>query len=315
VKLNSAFIALNILLWAGCSGDHLAGGSSETENAVMARLLPVDSLLAAWNRPVGMATVAVLRLDSTALDFRLSDSLGLDLDVRRAKESPVPFELSHWDRRRRQGRLYVRIDSDLRQPGTAIQLWQQLPLAHRSDPAGVWAGIADSLRLNLTSVLVDDFESGSNRVRLPDSSTWFLGSGTGTVAAGGGRQGNALHMATTGSEPIVLAAALLASTPRHLGTIDSIVFWARGSGRLRVAMEHALAGSQLVAWTARDLDTAWRRVSVRPASFDSAAVSSGGARWADVLDSATHLSFWLEGQGEAWVDDPRLFGIDRDDLR
>ncbi len=315
MKLNSAFIALNILFWAACSGDRMAGGSSETENAVMARVLPVDSLLAAWNRPVGTATVAILRLDSTALDFRLSDSLGLDLDVRRANGSRVPFEISHWDRMRRQGRLYVRIDSDLRQPGTSIQLWQGLTRVHRSDPAGVWSGIADSLRLNLTSVLVDDFESGSNRVRLPDSSTWFLGSGTGTVAAGAGRQGNALHMVTTGSDPVVLAAALLASTPRRLGAIDSIVFWARGSGRLRVAMEHALPGSQLVAWTARDLDTAWRRVSVRPASFDSAAASSGGARWADILDSATHLSYWLEGQGEAWIDDPRLFGIDRDDLR
>ena len=315
MKSYSAFIALNIFLWAGCSGDHVAGGSSETENAVMARLLPVDSLLAAWNRPVGMATVATLRLDSTALDFGLSDSLGLDLDVRRTNGNRVPFEISHWDRMRRQGRLYVRIDSDLRQPGSAIQLWQGLTRAHRSDPAGVWSGIADSLRLNLTSVLVDDFESGSNRVRLPDSSTWFLGAGSGTVTAGAGRQGNALHMVTTGSDPIVLAAALLASTPRRLGGIDSIVFWARGAGRLRVAMEHALPGIQLVAWAPRDLDSTWHRVSVRPAAFDSAAASSGGARWGEVLDSATHLSFYLDGKGEAWIDDPRLFGIDRDDLR
>jgi hypothetical protein len=308
VKLYSAFIALSILLWAGCSGDRLGGGSSETENAVVARVLLIDSLLPEWNRPVGMATVGTVRLDSASFDFNLSDSLGLDLDVRRANGNRVPFEISHWDRLRRQGRLNVRIDSDLRGDGTSIRLWRGLARAHRSDPAGVWSGIADSLRLNLTSALVNDFESGS-------TAAWFLGSGTGTVAAGAGRPGNALHMVTTGTGPVVLAAALLASTPRRLGAIDSIVFWARGSGRLRVAMEHALPGSQLVAWTARDLDTAWRRVSVRPASFDSAAASSGGARWADILDSATHLSYWLEGQGEAWIDDPRLFGIDRDDLR
>jgi hypothetical protein len=315
VKLNPAFIALNIFLWAGCSGDQVAGGSSETENAVVARVFPVDSLLPAWNRPVGTATVATVRLDSANFDFQLSDSMGFDLDVRRANGSRVPFEISHWDRMRREGRLHVRMDPDLRQPGASIQLWRGLARVDRSDPAGLWSGIADSLRLNLTSVLVDDFESGSNRVRLPDSSTWFLGTGTGTVPAGAGRQGNALHMVSTGSDAVVLAAALLASTPRRLGAIDSIVFWARGTGRLRVAMEHALPGSQLVAWTARDLDTAWRRVSVRPASFDSAAASSGGARWADILDSATHLSYWLDGQGEAWIDDPRLFGIDRDDLR
>ncbi len=61
------------------------------------------------------------------------------------------------------------IDSDLRGDGASIQLWQGLASSHRSDPAGVWSGIIDSLRLNLTSVLVDDFESGSNRVRFPDS--------------------------------------------------------------------------------------------------------------------------------------------------
>lgn len=302
-----ALLALVLVYLTGCFGDRLSGGSSETENAVMARVFPVDSLLPAWNRPDGKATVATLRLDSSILDFRLSDSLGRDLEVRRANGSPLPFVISHWDRVRGEGRVQVRIEAVLRGPGSSIQLWKGLERIDRSDSAGLWSGIADSSRLELTSVLVADFESSI--------ASWFIASGSGTVAAGGGRPGNALRVISTGTDPVVLAAALLAPTPRSLGAIDSIVFWARGTGRLRVALEHALPGSQLVAWTALDPDTAWQRVQIRPSSFNSAATISGGARWEDIRDSVTHLSFWLEGQGEVWIDDPRLFGIDREDLR
>lgn len=307
MKSYPALIALTLFHLSGCLGDRISGGSSETENAVVARVFPADSLLPEWNRPDGKATVAILRLDSSILDFRLSDSLGRDLDVRRANGSRVPFVISHWDRVRGQGRLQVRIEADLRGPGGSIQLWKGLRRVDRTDSAGLWSGIADSSRLELTSVLVDDFESAN--------SAWFIASGSGIVAAGGGRQGSALHLISTGTDPVVLAAALLAPTPRRLGSIDSIAFWARGSGRLRVALEHALPGSQLVAWTAYEPDTAWHRVQIRPSSFDSAAVNSGGARWDDILDSVTHLSFWLDGPGEAWIDDPRLYGINREDLR
>ncbi|MEO7423845.1 MAG: hypothetical protein ABI036_01585 [Fibrobacteria bacterium] len=307
MKLYPALFALTLFHLSGCFGDRLSGGSSETENAVVARVFPADSLLPAWNRPDGKATVATLRLDSSILDFRLSDSLGRDLDVRRANGSRVPFVIAYWDRLRGQGRMQVRIEPDLRGPGGAIQLWKGLSLGDRTDSAGVWSGIAESARLELTSVLVDDFESAN--------AAWFIASGSGIVAAGGGRQGNAMRVISTGTDPVVLAAALLAPTPRSLGSIDSIVFWVRGSGRLRVALEHALPGSQLVAWTPYEPDTAWHRVQIRPSSFDSAAMNSGGARWDEIRDSVTHLSFWLEGPGEVWIDDPRLFGIDREDLR
>lgn len=307
MKSHFALLALLLLPLTGCFGDRLSGGSAETENAVVARVFPVDSLLPAWNRPDGKATVATLRLDSGILDFRSSDSLGRDLEVRRANGIPVPFVISHWDRERGEGRVQVRIEADLRGPGQSIQLWKGLKRVDRSDSAGLWSGIADSARLELTSVLVADFESSI--------AAWFLESGSGTVAAGGGRQGNALRVISSEAGPVVLAAALLASTPRSLGAIDSIVFWARGTGRLRVALEHALPGSQLVAWTAFDPDTSWQRVQIRPSSFNTAAANSGGARWEDIRDSVTHLSFWLDGQGEVWIDDPRLFGIDREDLR
>lgn len=305
------------LLVCGCSLDRTSGGTAETENAVLAREFRVDSLLPHWNRPTA-PTVATLRLDSTNFDFSGSDPAGRDIDIRRADGMHVPFEILQWDISLRRGRLRARIGTDLMSPGAKLGLWRGLALADRSDPVGVWNAIPDSLRLDLTSVLVDDFETENSKTSLPDSSTWFLGvgSGTGIVLAGGGRSGRALKLvsASTGSGSAALAAALLASTPRSLRTIDSIVFWAKGQGAARAAMEHATAGSQLVAWKSIATDTSWQRYRVVPNGFDSA-VASGGASWSAIRDSLTHISFWMTGSGELWVDDLRIFGIDRDDLR
>ncbi len=307
-------LCVNILLWQGCTGDRIAGGSSETENTVTARAFRVDSLLSSWNRPVGVPTVATLRLDSTNFDFQNSNPQGLDLDVRREDGARIPFEIRLWDTARRQGRLNVRIDTDMRDSGAMIWLWRSLPPIDRSNSAGVWFGVPDTLRLALTSVLVDDFEDGNTRTLLPDSSNWFLAAGSQIVNADGGRSGKALYLVSSATGPVAMAAALLASTPRRLGSIDSIVFWARGTGRLRVAMEHALPGSELVAWTPYDLDTAWQRVSILPTFFDSTGADSGGARWEEIQDSVTHLSFWSDGAVEVWIDDPRIYGVNRDDL-
>lgn len=320
MKARFLLIGFFLALWlCNCSGDRFAGGSAETENAILARIFPVDSLLSPWNRPPGLPTVATLRLDSTHLPFQEMDAQGLDLDLRERDGARLPFEITHWDRSRAQGRVQIRVDTALRKKGSGIELWRGLSRIDRSNPLGLWPGIADSLRVNLISVLVDDFESGTNRNRLLNNAAWFLATGSGTVAANGGRPGNALRLISSDSVPVVLAAALLTATARPLGSIDSIVVWARGTGRLRIALEHATPGSQLVAWAPHQVDSAWHRVRIRPAAFDSVATSLGGstpaaARWSEIMDSVTHLSFWLDGPGEVWVDDPRLFGIDRDDL-
>lgn len=311
-----ASIWTGILLW-GCATERAAGGTAETENAVLARSFLVDSLLSG-NSGFGSApTVAILRMDSLGFDFEGVDPIGRDLEMRGADGRILPFEIMVWDRVARLGRLQVRIDADLMSPGARIELWRGLDKADRSDPEGVWKGLSDSLRLALTSVLVDDFDAANSTTLLPDTSAWYLGTGTGTgiAAAGKGREGGALRLVSTstGASASALAAALLAPTARSLRSVDSIVFWARGKGVVRVAMEHATGASRMVAWGPIEVDSSWRRVRVLPGTLRSA--DSDGAQWEDVRDRATHLSFWMAGAGELWIDDPRIFGINRDDLR
>lgn len=319
MKAVAAGILVSIFLPGACSTDRGAGGTAETENAVVARIFRVDSLLSDWNRPTLVPTVATLRLDSHDFDFANADPTGRDLDIRRMDGRSVPFEILQWDPAAKHGRLHARIETDLLVPGARLALWRGLARSDRSDPVGVWKNLPDSQRIALTSVLVDDFESGTSRTLLPDSSSWFLGTGTGTgiVVPGNSGSGHALRLVSTstGSTSVSLAAALLASTPRSLRSIDSIVFWARVQGQARAAMEHAVAGTQLVAWSALPPDTTWRRIRLVPGAFDTGASTSRGASWSAVRDSVTHLSFWMVGAGELWIDDPRIFGIDRDDLR
>lgn len=305
------------VLAGGCSMDRSAGGSAETENSATARAIPVDSLLPEWNRPDGIATVAVIRLDTADLGRLGSEASVRDLDIRRTDGTGIPFEIAYWDPDRRQARLRARITPDLR--GSRIVLWRGLPSADRTDPTRVWSEIPDSQKLEVTSVLVDDFENGSLRTRLPDSSTWFVaagGNGTGIAEATGSRSGHALRIVSNSSSnsPTSLAAALIASSPRPLGSLDGISFWARGKGRILAALERAGTGIQRVAWASRDLDTTWTFYSVSPSEFDTTSATTN-VPWGSVRDSVTHVSFWMAGPGEIWLDEVRLSGIDRDDLR
>jgi hypothetical protein len=317
--MRRAIVLFSFLLAVGCSMDRSAGGTAETENSASARQFDVDSLLPECNRPSGLATVAILRLDSANFPFDSCDPTGRDLDVRRLDGSSLPFEIAYWDRTARLARLRTRIEPALRGNGSKIAVWRGLDPAGRTDPAAVWSGISDSQRLAITSVLVDDFEGDSLTTRLPDSSKWFVatgGTGTGVVALSGARTGHALRVVSTSTSgtPSSLAAALLASTPRALRTIDTLSFWAKGSGRILASLERAGAGVQKVAWTSRTLDTTWRLYRIAPGEFDTTAITSN-TTWESVRDSVTHVSFWMAGTGELWLDDVRISGIDRDDLR
>ena len=84
-------------------------------------------------------------------------------------------------------------------------------------------------------------------------------------------------------------------------------------GDAKISLEYAGAGTQRVAWASLPRDSSWKRISIKPSAFDTG--SSVRTNWSQVRDNVTHLSFWMAGSGELWIDEPRIFGIDRDDLK
>lgn len=330
-------LGLLVAVLGACADPRETGTSTETENAVAVVELPVDSLLDAGGTPFAAPTVATLRLDSTNFRFPGSDDSGFDLDVRTLDDRSIPFTLAFWDRAARKGRLHVRIDPSLVAfAGSRLRLLSGLPPARRYDPQGVWRGIPTDQALALNSVPIDDFEGGSLlRTRLPVASFWYLGGylpASGLLEGGPARPGTVLRLTCNagqcGGTPTLLAATLLAPSLRSLRALDSLVLWARGPGRLRVALE-ALDSAQMAlvqkglldsldpdrAWVSLPLDTGWTRLRIRPSDFAPADGQAGNIGWTGVRDALNYITFSLQGGNELRLDDIRLHGIAPVDLR
>lgn len=329
----SVFVAIGL---QGCFEDRSAGTSTETENAIGARLLRVDSVLSPTEGALGEPAVATLHLDSSGLDFSQTRPDGLDLEVVRMDGKAMPFDVDFWDTKRSFGRLHVRIEPSQRFRNSFFWLRWGLPAAHRESPEGVWSGIPDFRKLAWNSILVDDFESGTyNRTKLPDSSFWFMGGfvpGSGLTAAGLGRNGNSLHLVcATGqcdSGRILLTATMIATTRRSLRGLDSVELWARGTGKIWVTFE-SLDSVQMGrmsrgkidsivprrAWAPAPLASSWQRIVVRPSDFTQPDGIAGNVGWNNIRDSINYLSLVIEGGTEMWVDDIRFHGVIRQDLQ
>jgi len=314
--------ALPLLL--GCS-ERIAGSTTETENVLSAVVFSVDSLLSDQERFRHAPTVATLRLDSTLMDFKATDSLGRDLIVERLDSIPLPFSVVYWDRQAALGRIHVRLDSLQQTTGSRIRLRWRCPLQVRSNPAAVWRAIPATQALALNSILVDDFERATTRSLLPDSASWYKGgTDSATVSvpkldtAGSGRSGHALHIAydaPSATYQYALLGIALGKNPVNLHSLDSMVVWVRGSGKLAIALDRLTAGNKGKAWMHMTLASTWTRVRIRPQDFDSASAVGNNVGWEAVRNSITNLSFLVDGGSDLWVDDIRFYGVDRNDLQ
>lgn len=327
-KLLLACPAILGLLFTSCATERSAGNSVETESDVSARLLDVDSLLPEWNRPAGGATVATLRFDRSNFDFSRSTPDGRDVRVERQDSMLLPFEIVFWDTAARMGRVNVRLDSSLLRRDMRIRVrWGGAFGTIISDHDRTWEGIGEAQKLDLTSQIVADFESGGDTTLLPTRSLWknfamdsarLLGMAYAPAAKG--RSGLALHMrysiVNSNSYAVVNTTLIRGSAePRSLRSLDSIVFWARGNGVLRFAFDHVKGDRWPKAWTTRTLDTNWVRYRIRPVDLDTPSVVSNNVGWEGVRDSVTHLTFIAANGSEIWLDDIRMHGVDRNDLR
>ncbi len=323
VREVAAFLAVGLALLGGCA-DRVAGGTTETDNMVAARVFHVDSLLEGWNRPMTVPTIAVLRVGASDLDFRQTTMQGSDLRVETVDSLPIPFRIVYWDRDASQGRIQVRLEPHLQRPGTRIRLRWDLRDSTRSDSGAVWTGIGERQRLELNSVLVSDFEQNSLLTLLPYPAAWYTNSGDSAsvsaplrVEAGAGRAGYALY--TTFTAPIrktfALAGVPLGRRAYNLRSLDSIEVWARGRNTIvTVAFDHQGVNARK-AWTPVYPDSTWKRFSIRPSDLDPASANGGNVGWLGVRDSVTHLSMFFAQGSEVWIDEIRLHGIDRTDLR
>lgn len=322
--LRSLGLATACLLVPGCADSRISGNSSETENTFAAREVSVDSLLPSWNHPSNAPTVATLRLDASNFDFSKADSTGQDVSVEDLDGASIPFERVFWDKQQARGRLRVRLDTALLNRQSRFLVRSGRDTLERSDPAAVWKDLPDSQKLALNSVHVDDFERGNMQNLLPITQVWYTGrSDSGKInwftlgAASAKRGGNALGIGYTAKSQTgdyALIGTPLGPGLHSLRALDSLVFWARGSGTLAPSLDHWTGTRGFKARARVALDTTWKRIRIRPSDFESGDGIGGNIGWLQVRDSLTNLTFLVNGGSELWIDDVRLHGIDRDDL-
>lgn len=304
------------LLPMGCGTDRVAGSSSETEN-MLSRAIPVDSLVSSWNHPVNGVTVATIRLDSSNFDFSKSTSKGLDVSVERANGGLLPFEIVLWDSAAARARLHVRLDSSLLAGSKHIVLrWGAVRMV-RTDPVAVWKAVPDSQRQRVNSVLIDDFEHGTVASLLPNGNPWYVSMNDSTPLSVpslvAGRSGTVAHFSYV--KPYSLMGLSLGGH-RSLRSLDSMVLYARGTGVLLPAFDNLDSGTGGKAWKHVPLDsTTWKRIVIRPQDLDTADNLAGNVGWLAVRDRVSYLTFLVAAGHDVYLDDIRLYGIDRDDLK
>ena len=179
--------------------------------------------------------------------------------------------------------------------------------------------------------LLDDFEGSSTRTRLglligggwwyaaasgalPDTSgsgigQYVFGQGYDSTQSHGGRA--SLHAKFVFSPSATRRYALVGfhlgvvdGAPVDLSPMDSLVFWIKGDGPVRVDLVALESGAKRVYAKSATPGSDWTRIALVPTDF---APIDGGAGWAVASKGVLYLQFSVYGDTEFWLDDLRLF--------
>lgn len=294
----------------------------------------LDSLVSDWMQPLVFPTVVTLNLDSNNFDFSEAMTDGRDIRVLDDNGKSLKIERVIWDVSQKKATLRIRLEEiSVDSLSTLTLLWGR-PGALDLEPEDLWMGIKDSLKLELYSVLVDDFEDQNIQTAyvapIPSTSWYLVPPEVGLVVdstlvadltkaiqpAGVGRTGYAVHISYTQTivPKYLILGTKLGSGPRSLETLDSIVYWVRGSGGYTIAFDK-LTDPGGKAWLHDSLTTSWVRKCVRPQDFMPADSLAGNVGWENVADSLTNLTFFAGEGNDFWIDDIRMFGVNRDQLK
>lgn len=102
---------------------------------------------------------------------------------------------------------------------------------------------------------------------------------------------------------------------RNFSAIDSISFYAKGTGKVRLALENwesydkaSKAAKAASAWTA--LDTSWKRLVFKPSDlcYDSSEIRACEASWDAVKKQVKQIHIFPSAGKDFYIDDVKLYG-------
>ena len=188
------------------------------------------------------------------------------------------------------------------------------------------------------SVKILDFESDSEKLFIKDLGITVEGymaatdTNTKTVPginedvskfiddAGSGREGKALHWkssAAFGKWSFFGTWICKEESPCDLSAMDSIVYYARGTGVISIAFETLGSSNtegKTLAYDTLDTGSEWQRRVITPANFKPRDDLYGNLGWDVISKAVTTISIAAYDETEFWIDDIVLYGVKPSDF-
>ncbi|MBR5095528.1 MAG: hypothetical protein IK094_00265 [Treponema sp.] len=204
-------------------------------------------------------------------------------------------------------------------------------------------GIGEKALANLytfqpDSVKIFDFESGNEEMFIVDLGITVEGYMRATDTAittvpdisedfakfiddaGEGRDGSALHWQSSakyGKWSFFGTWICAEESPCDLSATDSIVFYARGTGVISIALETLGSSNEegkTLAYDTLDTGNKWQRRVITPAKFKPRDDLYGNLGWDVISKAVTTISIAAYDDTEFWIDDVVLYGVKPSDF-
>lgn len=299
------------------------------------------TLISSWMRPLSEPYVLVMRLDST-FNFDETDDEGKDLRLLNGDGELLPIEVDGWDKSIKSGTINVRI-TDLNDTTKLWTLEWGDVYATMNRPENIWEDLKDSVVWLLNSVKILDFEDTSDYAKndLPAplyKKEFYIGASGGGSASdltldsagcynvkpayvnsdGGAFGKKALQVkysAKFSESQYIVIGTRISQEPHDLSRLDSIELWAKGSGNIQVILEtyEPESDTNYKATYETSISDEWERIVVRPQDFNTKDPKSYHG-WDVTRNRITRFTIFAYDGKEVWVDNVRLYGINRDDL-
>ena len=303
--------------------------NEQLEQWAHSRVVPIESTISDWMRPIADTTVVFVRLDSANFNFNEAMKNGNDIRFTDQDGNRLAFKKAYWSDSLKQAELQIRIN------GTSsieelVMYWGKTAALDASSN-DIWKDLPDSLVTAIHSIKIIDFDSQKLETAFDygdGTRDWYFNPQDSNVTTtpsrdnvqdafefNNERQSYVFHWKSTSKKKgkWSMIGSRINRNPSSLEGIDSIVFFAKGSGELGFAIEvlnEPTGKTKYVDY----LGSNWKRFSFTPDDFVPGDGEFGNMGWDFVKARVTTFSIWIVDDSEMWIDDVILYGVNRDNF-
>ena len=309
----------------------LAKPSLDNENLKQwqfARTIPLDSTISDWMQPIAETTVVFVRLNSANFDFSETMKNGYDIRITDQSDNRLAFKRAFWNDSLQQAELQVRINGTSNVESLMMYWGKTAALDASSND--VWENLPDSLVTAIHSVKLVDFEKQKleSAFNYGDSTReWYFNPQDSNVTTTPAKEnaldgieeseergGYVFHWKSTSKVKgkWSMIGSRVNRLPSSLEGIDSIAFYAKGSGELGFAIEVLEEPTGKTKYV--DYLEDWKRFCFKPSDFTPGDGEFGNMGWDFVKSRVTTITIWIVDDSEMWIDNVILYGVNRDNF-